>query len=163
MMTDLPVVAQDWVRGRCVTSDLEILTAHKIGFVKSDAYIAMLWAGLDPASAEVIRNIFNEKAKLESISDKYFSLMLINLFESWFIIENPKKKLEYLVIYFKNSNMLLIGDKMLPSGVAGIAEVHDKISPVDLADYTINIRIHKWLSEYVVVLLRHELLHRPIL
>jgi hypothetical protein len=72
-----------------------------------------------------LRVLFVQAAKITEISDKYFCLMTINIFENWLKLETPRKKLEYLVIDFRESEMLFIGDRMLPSRVAGIAEIHD--------------------------------------
>jgi hypothetical protein len=148
---DYPLPPQDWVRLRCVTSDLEIVAAHKKGFVQSSDAIADLWAGLNPADLERIGALESSSERL--LLDKYFALLLIRLYEVWFLTAKPKKALEYLVLDFRESLLIGIFDKKLPAFVAGISEIDELGSSSQEL-----IRIHKWLGDYAAALLAHEIL-----
>jgi len=97
------------------------------------------------------------------LRDKYFSLMIISLFERWFIVETPRRRLEDLVLSFQDSDILLIGDGYLAPRIAGITEIYDRAVPVDLSEYRTDIRYQTWLADYVSVLLEHELMRRAVL
>jgi len=161
-MADYPLVEIGWVRRMCMTSPLELVVAHRMGYVQSDAASATLWANLSAASLDRIQKLGDDATVMRTISDKYFALLLINLFERWFIVDRPRWALESLVIGFRESNLLSAHDGKLPAGVAGISE-HEPQSELDAEDYRRNVRIHIWLGSYATVLLDHDLLRRPLL
>jgi hypothetical protein len=166
MMEELsyPRVAQDWVRRRAVTSDMEIIAAHKRGFVESDRAVAALWANLDSTELERLCALETDKSMLSLLSDKYFALLLINLYEKWFSTCTPRRSLENLVLDFRESDLTLIHDKNLPAFIGGMSESDKSQSRYrDLDEYQSKIRFHRWLGDYAVALMEHEVLSKKII
>jgi hypothetical protein len=163
LLRDYPPVTQDWVRRMCPkASDFELIIAHRMGFIKSDAEIAAIWAKFEVNSIEAVDEFVEYEHNSQFISDKYFALLLINLFENWFVIKNPKKALESLVLDFRYSELLSIEDRMLPARVAGISEFKEPVAHVDLEEYKVNIRVHHFLEKYAIALLEHKILLRSV-
>lgn len=86
----------------------------------------------------------------------------MNVFENWFLLPRPKAALEALVLDFRDCKATLVGDGRLPSRIAGISEIEDHEYRLDSAEYFNNVRIHKWLFEYVSELLNQGGLAQPV-
>ena len=159
---EYPLPAEQWIRRKAVASDLEIIAAHKRGYVQSDGAVARLWAKLDCSAFDVLAAMDSDQRRCQSLLDKYFALLLINLFEQWFLLEKPKKALEYLVTSLRDSQLIWIGDKRLPSRTAGISETYETPAGFDPEEFRVNVRIHNTLSNYVCELMAHDLLSHAI-
>lgn len=142
---EYPLLSADWVKRRCTTSDPELAAAHLLGFLAYD---------------DAIKSILRTRPpEIETaLDDKYFILLLINLFEQWFTHSNPRTALACLVPDFQESTLLWTNDGKLPSGVAGLYDPVDSSSKLDQQDYSSKLVLQRWLGGYVETLLKHPLL-----
>jgi hypothetical protein len=150
-----------WIRQRAVASDAEIVCAHARGYLESDEVVALAWRAVLTKEAEKWSELLATAEASSSLYDKYFVLIFLRLFESWFDLPNPYKALEYLVLDFQNSDLLFVHDKLLPSSVGGIAE--GVYFPGDqVRQYQAKAEMHAWLTKYVVELMKSDLLDRTL-
>ena len=169
-----PLVPVSLIRRMSFASDTEIAVAHKFGMIEDDEDLANALRKLDPAERAKIGALptldptelldLRPISPLErAIRDKYFILLIINLYERFFLIKNPRTALSVLVPDFRDSALIWILDKGLPHGVAGISEDRDDIDFHDPKEYEMNIRVHSWLGRYVSELVESELLRTRVI
>ncbi len=158
MKNAYPMLDELWLEKHAVTSAFEIAAAEALGYVESatngtvDAQsVHKAKLGCSVQGEDLIR-----------LKGKYFVLLLIRLFELWFVIPMPKKALEYLVIDFHELDIVGGYDQKLPSGVAGIAEMQEP-DQFDIREWETNLRVHRWLGDYVLKYKQSRIVERPIL
>jgi hypothetical protein len=155
---EYPLLSADWVKRRCTTSDPELAAAHLLGFLIYDDAIKSILRSRPPEK-ETIPELLDQHPEIETaLDDKYFILLLINLFEQWFTHSKPRTALACLVADFQESDLLWTNDEKLPPGVAGLYDPADPSSRVDQEDYSSKLVLHKWLGGYVETLVKHPLL-----
>lgn len=154
---EYPKISVSRVRNICVASNSEIALAHRLGFIRSDEESAEVWRKLNLESFSSFSLEYYEKND-SKFNSKYFCLLLINLYEQWFLISHPRAALESLVLEFQGSDAILVGDGMLPALTAGISEPDPLSGPSDMDDYRTKLQIWVWLSSYVMELCEGEFL-----
>jgi hypothetical protein len=153
-----PLPSATWVKDHTVSSDLEIAIARKLHFISIDETGEPIGT---TSPAEILFTTVDENCAVVEWQKKYFVLLIINLFENWFLIEKPRKALEYLVIDFFELDLAGGYDGMLRSRIAGIAE-GDQPTLLDIHDWKIKVRIHRWLGDYVLEYLKEDSLRRAL-
>lgn len=160
---EFPLPSADWVKRRCVTSDAELTAAYLMGFLADDEAIGSVLRSRPPEN-ENIPDFLDRHPEIESaLDDKYFILLLINLFEQWFVHPGPKTALACLVPEFQESPLVWTNDGELPQKVAGLYDDVEPGSRLDGEEYFSRLRLHRWLSGYVETLAKHDLIRTAVM
>lgn len=145
--TYYPLLDEAWLRRFGPVSDEELSAALRSGYLYSDAKEGVLF---DSSG--------HKDEKIDGLlKEKYFKLLLINLYEKWFSVPCPKRALEFLVLDFWDTSSIHVFDNMLPSGVAGISEIEEPSEFFDVDIFKSNVAIHKWLAGYVTAIVDQNL------
>jgi len=157
-----PLLSAEWVKRRCVTSEAELAAAHASAFLISDDAITAILATRAPEKETLLQSLERQPELEKALDDKYFILLLLNLFEQWFMCAMPRTALASLIGDFQESNLLWINDGRLPASVAGLYDPVDSPGRVDFEDYLSKLGLQRWLGGYVETLLKHPLLSMSV-
>jgi hypothetical protein len=158
-----PLLLAGWVQRICVTSETELAAAYALGFLISDSAISTILRGRAPEKETLLESLDRRPDLEKALDDKYFILLLINLFEQWFTYSTPRTALASLIGDFQESDLLRIGDGRLPTDTAGLYDPVDSTAKADLEDYLSKVGIQRWLGGYIETLVKHPLLRTSLL
>jgi len=134
-----------------------------MGFLANDETIRSVLK-TRPPEKENIPEFLNQHPEIEDeLDDKYFILLLINLFEHWFVHQKPKRALACLIPEFQESRLIWVIDGELPQKVAGLYDHLGSAPRVDQEEYLSKLRLHLWLSSYVETLTKHPLIKTAVM
>jgi hypothetical protein len=105
----------------------------------------------------------SDRAFAPDVQEKYFLLLLVHLYENWFLIDRPNRALENLVLFFKDREAVWVGDGMLPAMIAGIGASDASADSVNPSEYLRQMAMHEGLGNYVRAAIGHEAFGRPAL
>ena len=150
----IPLPSIEWVRQRTHALRAEMEIARHLGLIEAQG---------DPGDSAVEHEPSSDRTFAIPVQEKYFLLLLVHLYERWFLIEKPNRALENLVLYFKDRKAIGVGDGMLPARIAGIGASDESTTSVDAAQYLRKMEMHEWLGTYVRAAVTHEAFSRPAL
>ena len=126
------------------TSRAELEIARHLGYVEQEGADASVAAASDGAFAT-------------KVQEKYFLLLLVHLYERWFFVERPNHALENLVLHFQDREAIWLGDRMLPSRIAGIGASDEEATQiVGPRQYLQKMKMQEWLGAYVRAAIDHD-------
>ena len=143
-----PALDIQWVNKVALVSDLEVSIAQNLGFLN---------AKVDSANSKYENKISVDKNVYKKFLDKYFCLSILNVYEEWFSLDKPFTALEFLILDFQESDLIAIGDRMLPAEVAGMAGLDEQAySSYDFPYYEKKVSVHNWLGKYILEILKQK-------